>query len=96
MEFIDFQSLVQQTTKNKKYFVTAEARDLGNKLIFEYGITADHDLASILKVSTRLNGQRAVRVWAQKQLPLIDEDETDDERYRQLRHLFQKAIPNFM
>ena len=43
MEFIDFQSLVQQTTKNKKYFVTAEARDLGNKLIFEYGITADHD-----------------------------------------------------
>ena len=47
-------------------------------------------------MSTRLNGQRAVRVWAQKQLPLIDEDETDDERYRQLRHLFQKAIPNFM
>ena len=26
----------------------------------------------------------------------VYEDETDDERYRQLRHLFQKAIPNFM
>ena len=96
MEFINFENLGQQANKKRKHFVTPDARDLGNKLIFEYGITADHDLASFLKVSTRLNGQRAVRVWAQKQLPLIDEDETDDERYRQLRHLFQKAIPNFM
>lgn len=94
MELINFSNLVQQASKTKKHFITAEARDLGNKLIFEYGITTDHDLASFLKVSTSLNGQRAVRVWAQKQLPLLDSDETEYERYRQLRHLFQQCLPD--
>lgn len=96
MEFIDFHSLVRQPSKTRKHFVTLEARDLGNKLIFEYGITENHNLAEFLGVSASLNGQRAVRVWAQKQLPLLDSDETDYERYRQLRRLFQDSLPDFM
>lgn len=76
-------------------FITAEARDLGNKLIFEFGITRHDDLADFLKVNSSLNGQRAVRAWAQTQLSLLDSDETEYERYRQLRRLFQPNITRF-
>lgn len=96
MEFINFENLVQQANKKRKHFVTPEARDLGNKLIFEYGITENDDLADFLKVCSSLNGQRAVRAWAQTQLSLLDSDETDYERYRQLRRLFQDSLPDFI
>ena len=96
MEFINFENLVQQANKKRKHFVTPEARDLGNKLIFEYGITENDDLADFLKVYSSLNGQRAVRAWVQTQLSLLDSDETDYERYRQLRRLFQDSLPDFI
>ena len=50
MEFINFENLGQQANKKRKHFVTPEARDLGNKLIFEYGITENDDLVDCLKV----------------------------------------------
>ena len=97
MEFIDFQNLIHQANeKTRKHFITAEARDLGNKLIFEFGITEHDDLADFLKVNSHLNGQRAVRAWAQTQLSLVDSDETEYERYRQLRRLFQQALQDFI
>ena len=49
-----------------------------------------------MEIELDVNDQKAVRIWTQRQLHRIDPDETDNERYRQLRHLFDKQFPESM
>ena len=51
------------------------------------------ELAEFLEIDADVNDQKAVRIWVQRQLHRIDPDETDNERYRQLRHLFDNQFP---
>lgn len=93
MKHIDIQKLMQQLQQPK---FSSESRRLANELILEYNITDYDDFADLLEVDSHLNGQKAVRHWVNQQLPYIDADETPEQRYRQLRHLFQQRVPDFM
>lgn len=86
--------MLEQMTK--QHHTSDEANDFANQLIEEYEICDWLELSEFLGVNPSLKAQRAVRVWVQKNLPLIDSEETFGERYRQLRHLFQQKIPDFM
>lgn len=83
-------------TMRPKALISTEANQLANELIIEYGISNDCEIAEFLGVNSVFNAQKAVRMWVQKMLPLLDKDELPQERYRQLRHLFQQRVPDFM
>ena len=88
--------LLQQLLGQKNDYVGAEALQLGNELIKEFRIMPTKELAEFLEIELDVNDQKAVRIWTQRQLHRIDPDETDNERYRQLRHLFDKQFPESM
>lgn len=87
--------LLKQLLEQKKDHVSSEALRLANELIKEFNITCDQDLAHTLEIEVDVNDRKAVRIWAQQNLHRVDPDETEFERYRQLRHLFQKQLPDF-
>lgn len=79
----------------QQHTVSSDALQLANALIKEFNITQDTDLAETLEIKANVNDQKAVRLWAQQQLHHIDPDETEFERYRQLRRLFQAKLPEY-
>lgn len=88
--------LLQQLLGQKNDYVSAGALHLSNELIKEFHIMPTKELAEFLEIELDVNDQKAVRIWTQRQLHRIDPDETDNERYRQLRHLFDKQFPKSM
>lgn len=85
--------LLQQLLGQKDDYISAEALQLSNELIKEFNIMPTKELAEFLEINMDVNDQKAVRIWVQRQLHRIDPDETDNERYRQLRHLFDNQFP---
>lgn len=94
MNIITFEQLANVITPH--YLTSDDSDQLANELITEYQISDYHDIAEFLGVNPMLKTQRAVRVWVEKNLSKLDKDETFDQRYRQLRHLFQQCLPDFM
>lgn len=96
MLVIDYEKL-RQTIKphNNLNFVSQTACDLAKNLITEYGIANDDKLSEWLN-EQKYKSHKALMVWVQQQLPLIDSDETDFERYRQLRRLFYANFSEFI
>lgn len=87
--------LLKHLLAQKNSPANLDALQLANGLIKEFNITQDSDLAETLEINADVNDQKAVRIWAQKHIHLIDQDETDFERYRQLRRLFQSKLPEY-
>lgn len=73
-----------------------DSNQLANELICEYAITNDCEIAELLDVSPIFSAQKAVRIWVQRNLPNLDKDDCFQERYRQLRRLFQQCVPDLM
>ena len=88
--------LLPQLLGQKNDYVSVGALHLSNELIKEFRIMPTKELAEFLEIELDVNDQKAVRIWTQRQLHRIDPDETDNERYRQLRHLFDKQFPESM
>ena len=88
--------LLQQLLGQKENYISLDALQLGNEIIKEFYIPQTKELGKFLEVQSDINDQQAVRIWTQRQLHRIDPDETDNERYRQLRHLFNKQLPESM
>lgn len=91
----DLDQLLKNLLEQKNSSINLESLQLANKLIKEFNITQDADLADALEINVDVNDQKAVRIWAHQQMHLIDKDETEFERYRQLRHLFQSKLPEY-
>lgn len=87
--------LLKTLLEQKQQTVSLDALQLANALIKEFNITQDSDLAETLEIRANVNDQKAVRLWTQQQLHRIDPDETEFERYRQLRRLFQAKLPEY-
>lgn len=81
--------------EQKKHTVSLDALQLANNLIKEFTISEGTDLAETLEIEANVDDQKAVRLWAQQQMHRIDPDETEFERYRQLRRLFQAKLPEY-
>lgn len=94
MNIVTFEQLAKVIKPD--YLTSDDSDQLANELITEYQIGDYHDIAEFLGVNPMLKTQRAVRIWVEKNLSKLDKDESFDERYRQLRHLFQQHIPDFM
>lgn len=96
MQVINYEKL-RQTIKphTDLNFVSQTACDLARKLITEYRIANDNKLSEWLNEQT-YKSHKALMVWVQQQLPLIDNDETDFERYRQIRRLFYANFSEFI
>lgn len=94
MDIVTFEQLAKII--KPEYLTSDDSDQLANELIAEYQISDFHDIAEFLGVNPMLKTQRAVRVWVEKNLSKLDKDESFSERYRQLRHLFQQKIPDFM
>lgn len=92
MPVIDYEQLRQAM---KPDLISQEACNFANQLIAEYHIINNADLAEWMN-EHHCNSHRALRLWAQRQLLSIDKDETRDEQYRQIRHLFQHDFSNFL
>lgn len=87
--------LLKTLLEQKQQTVSLDALQLANALIKEFNITQDSDLAETLEIRANVNDQKAVRLWTQQQLHRIDFGETEFERYRQLRRLFQAKLPEY-
>lgn len=85
--------LLQQLLGQKDNYVSLYAVQLGNELIKEFSIMPTKELGEFLEVQDDVHDQQAVRIWTQRQLHRIDPDESEYERYRQLRRLFDKQLP---
>lgn len=94
MDIVTFEQLAKAFKSD--YLTNYDSDQLANELIAEYQISDFHDIAEFLGVNPMLKTQRAVRIWVEKNLSKLDKDESFDERYRQLRHLFQQKISDFM
>ena len=69
--------LLKNLLAQKNSPANLDALQLANGLIKEFNITQDSDLAETLEINAGVNDQKAVRIWAQKHIHLIDQDETD-------------------
>lgn len=92
MQVVDYKKLRKVVKPN---LISQEAYQFAHQLIQEYEIANDTELTLWLGQS-QCKTHHALRLWVQCQLPLLDNEQTSYERYRQLRHLFQQAIPDFM
>lgn len=92
MPVIDYEQLRQAVKPN---LVSKEANTLAHQLIEEYEITNNDEMSHWLGES-QCKSHQALRLWVQRQLGLLDKDESEYQRYRQLRHLFQQTLPDFM
>ena len=88
--------LLQQLLGQKNDYVSAEALQLGNELIKEFCIMPTKELEESLEIELDVNDKKAVRIWTRRHLHRINPDETENERDRQLRHLFDKLLPESM
>ena len=88
MPVIDYEQLRQAVKPNHiPKTISQNACDFTDQLIQEYRIPNDDELAERLNISD-CKSHKALRLWVQQQLPLIDADETNFEQYRQIRRLF--------
>ena len=96
MNIVTFEQLLNVVKPDT--VISDDAIKLANALIAEYEIydSMETELAETLQIEHGVSNRKAVRLWATKNLKKLDKDETFDERYRQLRRLFQQQLADLL